>query len=225
MSEVLNEKIHLQVFVVTALEENCYVLWTDGGDCVIVDPGGETERITAFLDSKSLKPQLIINTHGHIDHIGANADLRDATGARICIHPADAPMLESSLLSGAQWVGLPYREHSADFLYNEGDAVGAGAIQFEVFHTPGHSPGSCILLNRANKMLMGGDLVFAGGVGRWDLPGGNQEMLFRSISEKFLPLDDDIRVYPGHGPSTTVGVERRTNGYIAPLERALRSRG
>ena len=214
--------IHVHTLVVTPLEENCYILWNDAGDCVVVDPGGEVERISAALAERGLKPQLILNTHGHIDHIGANADLRDATGARITIHALDAPMLSSSLLCGATWLGMDYREHTQDFLYAEGEMVGAGGIQFEVFHTPGHSPGSCILLNRENRILMGGDLVFEGGVGRWDLLGGDQEVLFTSILEKFLPLPDDVKVYPGHGPATTVGRERRSNPFLVPLEQMRR---
>lgn len=217
--------LHLHSLVVTPLEENCHIVWNDTGDCVVVDPGGEVDRILEALHERDLRPGLIINTHGHIDHIGANAELREATGGRICIHPLDAPMLSSSILCGAQWLGLPYREHSPDFLYNEGDCVGAGTLQFEVFHTPGHSPGSCILLQREANVLFGGDLVFAGSVGRWDLPGGDQQTLFMSIAQKFLPLPDDMVVYPGHGPSTTVGHERRTNPIVAPLDRAMRQAG
>jgi glyoxylase-like metal-dependent hydrolase (beta-lactamase superfamily II) len=212
----------MQTFVVTPLDENCYVLWNEDGDCVVVDPGGEAERILAFLDEHKLKPQVILNTHGHIDHVGANADLRDATGARIGVHPADAPMLSSSILCGAQWVGLPYREHAPDFVYNEGDTVGTGALMFEAYHTPGHSAGSCILVNRENAIVLGGDLVFAGGVGRWDLPGGDQGVLFESIRTRFLTLPDDFHVFPGHGPSTTVGTERRTNPHFAGLEKSDR---
>jgi len=217
--------IHIQSLVVTPLEENCYVLWNDAQDCIVIDPGGDVDHISAVLEKQKLRPQLIINTHGHIDHIGANADLREQTGARIGIHPMDAPMLQSSLLCGAQWLGMEYREHSPDFLYAEGQTIGTGALQFEVFHTPGHSPGSCILLNRANNFLVGGDLVFAGAVGRWDLPGGDEDTLFQSILQKFLPLPDEVRVYPGHGPATTVGAERRNNPFLIPLERVRRERG
>ncbi|MGI8906204.1 MAG: MBL fold metallo-hydrolase [Candidatus Sumerlaeaceae bacterium] len=217
--------VQIHTLVVTPLEENCYVLWNGDADCVVIDPGGEVERIWAFLSEQKLCPQLILNTHGHIDHIGANAELRDLTRARIGVHGLDAPMLDSAVLCGAQWIGLPYREHKPDFLYADGQTIGSGKLQFEVSHTPGHSPGSCILLNRANRILMGGDLVFAGAVGRWDLPGGNEEVLFQSIADKFLPLADDMQVYPGHGPATTVGAERRSNPFLAPLERLRQARG
>lgn len=217
--------MRVHTLVVTPLEENCHILWNDAGDALVIDPGGEVGRIVAALQERHLQPRLILNTHGHIDHIGANADLRDSTGARIGIHPIDAPMLSSSLLCGATWVGVPYREHAPDFLYEEGERIGVGELQFEVFHTPGHSPGSCILLNRDARLLIGGDLVFAGSVGRWDLPGGDQETLFTSIAQKFLSLPDDVTVYPGHGPRTTVGQERRTNPIVAPLDRAMRKPG
>jgi glyoxylase-like metal-dependent hydrolase (beta-lactamase superfamily II) len=199
-------------------------VWNDAGDCVLVDPGGDEDRIIAALRQLQVKPGLIINTHGHIDHIGANAPLRGHTSARICVHALDAPMLSSAILCGAVWLGLDFTEHQPDFLYAEGESIGVGELQFEVFHTPGHSPGSCILLNRPAKILLGGDLVFAGGVGRWDLPGGDQEVLFDSIARKFLPLDDDVVIYPGHGPSTTVGRERHTNPFLSALEPGARRR-
>jgi glyoxylase-like metal-dependent hydrolase (beta-lactamase superfamily II) len=217
------DTVHVHSLVVTPLEENCYIVWNDTGDCVVFDPGGEEDRILAALDERKLKPALIVNTHGHIDHVGANAALRTHTGARIGIHALDAPMLSSSLLCGADWVGLDYVEHEPDFLYAEGDIVGTGSLLFEAYHTPGHSPGSCILLNRAAKVLVGGDLVFAGSVGRWDLPGGDQEVLFQSIAEKFIPLPQDVVIYPGHGPKTTVGRELQSNPFVAPLARALRT--
>lgn len=207
--------IHIQHLVVTPLEENCYILLDDHGNSIVIDPGGEAERILQTLQKQSLKaPEFILNTHGHVDHVGANSEVRNATGARIGVHPLDAPMLGSALLCGAEWIGLPYIEHEPDFLFTEEETVGTGELRFEVFHTPGHSPGSCILLNRENRILIGGDLVFQGGVGRWDLPGGDQETLFRSIRDKFLPLEDDIVVYPGHGPATTVGTERRSNPFF-----------
>lgn len=211
--------LNLHTIVVTPLEQNCSVLWADSGQCIVVDPGGDLEQIRLFLELKQLKPDLILNTHGHIDHIGANAELRSLTGAQIAIHPQDAPMLSSRLLCGADWLQMDFTEHQPDFLLKEGEATGTSDIPLEVFHVPGHSPGSVMFLNRQNRILLGGDLVFRGGVGRWDLPGGDEAMLFQSIAQKFLPLDDDLRVYPGHGPSTTVGHERRTNPYLLALSR------
>lgn len=209
--------IQFQCFTVTELEENCYIVWDDQtGDTVVIDPGGEAELITTFLRDRQLGVRLILNTHGHIDHIGANDALRAATGAPIGIHQNDAPMLASRLLCGADWLGWKYTEHEHDFLLNEGEAVTAGSLRFEVTHTPGHSPGSVMLHLAEAGLLFSGDLVFLGGVGRWDLPGGNADVLFQSIREKFLPLPDETRVFPGHGPSTTVGAERLTNPYLAP---------
>lgn len=215
--------VSFQYFTVTPLEENCYVVWDDETrDAVVIDPGGEADLILTFLKDRALNVRLILNTHGHIDHIGANAALRTATGAPIGVHPHDAPMLSSRLLCGADWVGLPFEEHSPDFLLAEGEAVGEGALRFEVTHTPGHSPGSVMLHLPEAGLLFSGDLVFAGAVGRWDLPGGDQQTLFQSIREKFLALPDSTRVLPGHGPGTTVGYERRTNPYVAPLDSAGR---
>ncbi len=205
-----------QCFTVNELEENCYVVWDDQtSDAVVIDPGGEAEMITTFLQDRQLGVRLILNTHGHIDHIGANAALRTATGAPIGIHPYDAPMLSSRLLCGAEWLGWNYVEHEHDFLLHEDEAVSAGSLRFDVTHTPGHSPGSVMLHLAEAGLLFSGDLVFLGGVGRWDLPGGNADVLFQSVREKFLPLPDETRVFPGHGPSTTVGAERLTNPYLA----------
>lgn len=208
--------IQFQVFTVTELQENCYVVWDNTtSDAVVIDPGGEAELIAAFLRDRALSPRLILNTHGHADHIGGNAALRAMTGAPIGVHPLDAPMLSSRLLCGADWLGWEFEEHQPDFLLAEGEPVEAGSLRFEVAHTPGHSPGSVSLYLKDEGLLFSGDLVFLNGVGRWDLPGGDQVALFRSIREKFLALPDDTRVFPGHGPETTVGYERRTNPYFA----------
>lgn len=206
----------IQHFTVTELEENCYVVWDEQSrDCVVIDPGGEVERIERFLGDQKLAPALILNTHGHIDHIGGNAQLRRATGARIGVHAEDAPMLSSRLLCGADWLGWSFEEHLPDFLLLEGSNITSGSLVFEVAHTPGHSPGSVSLYLADAGHVFSGDLVFRGGVGRWDLPGGDQAVLMKSIREQFLSLPDAVHVHPGHGPATTVGLERRTNPYFA----------
>lgn len=208
--------IHIEMLVVTELAENTYIVWNDAGDCLVIDPG-DAVPVLKFLKQQDLKPSMIINTHGHIDHVAGNTAVRKATGARIGIHAMDAPMLSSALYCGAQWVGWPYEEHQPDFLYAEGETVGTGELQFEALFTPGHSPGSCSLVSRTEGIVFSGDLVFMDSVGRSDLPGGDEATLFESIRDKFLLLPDAMKVYPGHGPETTVGRERRLNPFLSSL--------
>ena len=201
--------------VVTQLEENCYIL-SEGSDAIVIDPG-EHEPVMAFLKDRGLKCRMILNTHGHIDHICGNLTLQRTTGATIAIGREDAAMLASPVLCGAALFGWEFDEHKADVILNDGDTTGYGSMQFEVLATPGHSPGSRSFLDRKNKVLFSGDLVFIDSVGRWDVPGANRDDLFRSLKEKFLMLPDDVTVYPGHGPTTTVGRERRSNPYLQNL--------
>ena len=200
--------------VVTDLQENCYIVH-DHADAVVIDPG-ETKPVQDFLKAHHLTCRLILNTHGHIDHICGNLALKNATGAGIAIGREDAVMLTSPVLCGATLFGFDFAEHNADTIVNDGDKVGYGSMQFEAIATPGHSPGSRSYLDRGNKVLFSGDLVFLDAVGRWDVPGANREDLFESL-KRFLTLPDDIVVYPGHGPSTTVGRERRMNPFLQEL--------
>ncbi len=200
--------------VVTELDQNCHLLWDAAGDAVVVDPGGDAGDILGELERRGLKLRVILNTHGHVDHVGANAGLHAATGAPVAIHPADAPMLGSELLCGAAWLGMEFEPHQPDVLLADGGAAGFGPMTFEVRHTPGHSPGSCILVDHAQGEVFSGDLVFRGSVGRWDLPGGNRDDLLRSLREKLVTLPPHYRIHPGHGESTTVGAEIVSNPYL-----------
>lgn len=208
-------EISVDVIVVPPLYSNCYIVADENGECVVVDPGGEVDEITKLLEERGLNLKMILNTHGHIDHIGGNAELRRRTGAKIGIHPIDAPMLGSTILCGAEWTGVPFEEHKEDFLFEDGDVITVGGMNFRVLFTPGHSPGSCCLYLEDKKVLFAGDLVFMDAVGRWDLPGGNKETLFTSLKEKFLTLPDDVTVFSGHGAVTTVERERRHNPFLA----------
>ena len=196
--------------VVGALETNCYLVYCETTrECAVVDPGAEHELIFLAVAEDELKPVLLVNTHGHLDHIGANRDVVDHFGTRLAIHSADAPMLgkvqqlELSLFLGAK------DSPAADRMLRDGDAVRIGTGTLRVLHTPGHSPGSISLL--ANGFLLSGDTLFMEGVGRTDLPGGSRMQLVKSIREKLMTLPDDLLVLPGHGPHTTIGHERESN--------------
>ncbi len=199
--------------VVGALETNCYLVCCgETSECAIVDPGAEPERIFPEIYDGELKPIVIINTHGHIDHVGANRDMKDKFHAPLCIHAADNPMLgksqqlELSLFLGAK------DSPPADRFLNDGEEIKIGNGVLRVLHTPGHSPGSISL--RGDDFLLSGDTLFYEGVGRTDLPGGSQKQLEQSIREKIMTLPDATVVYPGHGPHTTVGQERESNPFL-----------
>lgn len=208
--------LHVETLVVPPMYSNCYIVYDDPGNSVIIDPGGLTEDILQVVEQKKLCVQAIINTHGHIDHIGANAAVRRGTSAPIHIHSDDAAMLTSRLLCGADWSGMPYEEHVHDRLLMPGVTLHTGNFRFDVVHTPGHCPGSVCLVMPEHKTVFSGDLIFMDSVGRWDLPGGNETVLRKSL-RWFLTLPDDYQIYPGHGAPTTVGRERQLNPFLRGL--------
>jgi len=199
--------------IVGALETNCYLVYCEETkECAVVDPGAEPERIFPEITEEELKPVAIINTHGHIDHTGANRDIKDHYDVPLYIHAGDNAMLgkiqqlELSLFLGAK------DSPPADHFLNDDDEIKIGNSSLRVLHTPGHSPGSISLLG--DGFLLSGDTLFMEGVGRTDLPGGSQKQLEQSIREKIMTLPDNTIVLPGHGPQTTVGQERVNNPFL-----------
>ena len=215
--------MHIEPLVVGPLETNCYVvLCPQSHEVMIVDPGADAPVILQALRrlDRNAKPRWLVNTHGHGDHIGANAALKKAfPDMLIAIHADDAASLTSPARNLSPLVGTAIRSPSADVRLKEGDAIELGAARFAVIHTPGHTPGGiCLYLARdatsGPPLLFSGDTLFAQSIGRADLPGGDMSRLLRSIAEKLLPLPDSCIVYPGHGPTTTIGEERRHNHRI-----------
>ncbi len=206
--------IQYQLVVVGPLDTNCYLVYCDQTrDCAIIDPGADADRIFPMIAEKELKPMLILNTHGHIDHVGANRDVKDKFGVPLCIHALDGPMLEKiqefelSLFLGARESPPP------DRLLKDGEVISIGKSALRVLHTPGHTPGSVSFL--ADEILFSGDTLFNGGVGRTDLPGGSTQNLEASIRDRILTLPSRTIVLPGHGPWTTVGEEKESNPFLA----------
>ena len=206
--------LRYKLVIVGALETNCYLVYDpETLECAVVDPGSEPERIFPVIAEEGLHPVVLVNTHGHVDHIGANRDVVDKFHVPLLIHAADkallakAQNLELSLLLNAQDSPPP------DRTFADGEAIPVGKGCLKVLHTPGHTPGSVSLLG--DGFLLSGDTLFFEGVGRTDLPGGNQAQLERSIREKIMTLPDDIVVLPGHGPLTTVGQERQNTIFPA----------
>ena len=202
-----------KLVVVGPLETNCYLAYCDETlECGVIDPGAEPERIFPAIVECGLKPVIILNTHGHIDHIGANRDIKEKFGIPLCIHALDSPLLEKtqqfelSLFLGAQ------ESPPADRLLKDGESVDFGRCRLEVIHTPGHSRGSVGFFGE--NILFSGDTLFNGGVGRTDLPGGSTRDLEVSIRERILTLPSGTVVLPGHGPWTTIGEERESNPFL-----------
>jgi glyoxylase-like metal-dependent hydrolase (beta-lactamase superfamily II) len=195
-------------------QTNCYLVGCeDTSEGLVVDPGAQGSAIISAIERAGLAIKYVINTHGHFDHIGANTEVLEATGALLAMHADDLPMFR--LGGGAAFFGLPATpSRDPDLHLEEGQAIEVGNLSFSVLHTPGHSPGSVTLYEREQGVAFDGDVLFAGGVGRADLPGGNFNTLMCSIRDGLYELPDETVVYPGHGPATTIGRERRSNPWV-----------
>ncbi len=194
------------------MQANCYVLGCEEPrSALVIDPGDDAARIVRVINEDEFQLELIVNTHGHVDHIVANEELKAETSAQLCVHSADADMLTDPQKNLSFFVGSPVSSPAADRILAHGDILEVGKLRLEVIHTPGHSQGSICLLG--DGCIFTGDLLFAGGIGRYDFPGSSYEKLMDSL-KKVMTLDDDLVVYPGHGPETTIGSERRTNPFL-----------
>ncbi len=210
----------IQVVAIPSLpfDENTYVVSLAGrDDCLVIDPGLEPEKIIEYLEEKRLTPAAILCTHGHADHIGGNAALKERwPDCPLVIGAGDAAMLTDARLNMSAQFGIPVTSPEADETVAEGDRYSAGGIDLEVFDVPGHSPGHVVFINKGTTpyLVLGGDVLFAGSIGRTDLPGGSFEQLASGIRRVLFTLPDDTQVLPGHGPVTTVGREKRTNPFV-----------
>lgn len=226
--------IHIEHFTFNSFQTNSFILWDESGKCAIADPGcsseAELSRLTGFIADKGLEPVCILLTHCHFDHvygmaalvrkyeIPAYADMSEmyslqVTNAKLCGQfgfpmPDEFPIIGSS--SDCSHTGR------AIFI-RDGDTIDVGSLRFEVIQTPGHSKGGLCFLERNEKILLSGDTLFAGAIGRTDHPGGDYETLMKSIFEKLLMLDGETRVLPGHGPSSDIATERMTNPFLLPF--------
>jgi hydroxyacylglutathione hydrolase len=197
----------------------------ESGQAICIDPGDEAERIVEVLEKHGLKLQAITLTHAHLDHVGGVARLKSLRPkAQIILHAADEPLYRS-LPEQPAWIGIPreqwqlygfnYEEPPAiDRYWTDEEIYRVGELEFKVLHCPGHTPGHVVLFNDRERKVFVGDCLFAGSIGRTDLPGGSSEQLMDSLLNKIIPLGDDVVVYSGHGPQTTIGHERKTNPFL-----------
>jgi len=195
-------------------QTNCYLVGCEETlEGVVIDPGGDPERILQAIEESELTIRYVLNTHCHFDHMGANAEIVAATGASLALHPAELPILQAQ--GGAPWFGVFVKESPMpDLELEDGQTLEVGTLRFQVLHTPGHSPGGVTFYLEREGAAFDGDVLFAGGVGRADLPGGDWNALRRSIHETLFALPDDTVLHPGHGPETTVGREKRSNPWV-----------
>lgn len=205
----------LDVLQVGPLMVNCYIVGCqESREGVVIDAGGDAEKILARVGELGLTVRYLLNTHGHFDHVGGNRAVLSATGAEYLIHKWDVYFLSRAAESGRDFGVESEDSPEPDRFLEDGMVLEFGGHGLEVIHTPGHSPGGCCLWSAGEQVVFTGDTLFNGSIGRYDLPGGNPSMLAQSIRERLYALPDDTRVYPGHGTWTTIGHERLHNPHV-----------
>lgn len=208
----------VQPFTFNPVQENTYVIYNENKECCIIDPGcyfaSEEKQLKDFIQDNGLKPVLLLNTHCHLDHIFGNRFVATQYGLQLHLHELEKPVLDHGPASGQLWQ-LPFENYEGELKYlREGEHVMLGNEILEVLFTPGHSPGSVSFYSKDHRFIISGDVLFQGSVGRTDLPGGDFEVLERSIKTQLYTLPPDVIVHPGHGEATTIGDEMKSNPFV-----------
>jgi glyoxylase-like metal-dependent hydrolase (beta-lactamase superfamily II) len=210
--------LDLKAFTFNPVEENTYVLYNENNHCCIIDPGcyfqKERDGLKTFITETGLEPVLLLNTHCHLDHVFGNKFVHDTWGLSLHLHKKEKPVLDFAPQSGAMWQ-LPFDNYEGPLVYlEERKKIRLGEEELEVLFTPGHSPGHVCFYYEKGGFVIGGDVLFNGSIGRTDLPGGDFDTLINSIQTQLFTLPDDTKVYPGHGPVTTIGFEKMNNPFL-----------
>lgn len=215
---IISNLMKVHCFTFNDFSENTYILYDDTKECIIIDPGcnskEERKTLEQFVQDNQLKPVHLINTHCHIDHILGNKFISETYNLRLTAHKKETPVLQVGVHTAMMYHINYEPSPEIQIFIDEGDQIKFGKSYLDILFTPGHSPASISLLSKENNILIAGDVLFQGSIGRTDLPGGNFEILTRVIRSKFFTLPDDVAVYPGHGSPTTIGIEKRTNPFF-----------
>jgi hydroxyacylglutathione hydrolase len=210
--------LYIQSFTFSPVQENTYILYNDEKQCCIIDPGcyfaSEEAELKNFIETNGLTPVLLLNTHCHLDHIFGNRFVHKTYGLKLHLHKLEKQVLDFGPVSGQMWQ-LPFDNYDGEMVFiDEKDVIRLGGEELQILFTPGHSPGHICFYSKPHKLLIGGDVLFDGSVGRTDLPGGDFATLEQSIKTRLYTLPEDVIVYPGHGGSTTIGDEMKTNPFV-----------
>ena len=208
----------IQHFIFSPIQENSYLLFNEAGETAIIDPGcyfpEEKQQLQNFISDNKLKAGKLLNTHCHLDHVFGNKWVHETYDLELYIHPDEQKVLKMAVQSGMMW-GMPFENYAGPLHFlNEGDVVKIGEDELKVILAPGHSPGHICFYCEKQGFIIGGDVLFRDSIGRTDLPGGNHETLLNSIREKLFILPENVVVYSGHGPSTTIGYEKKNNPFL-----------
>ena len=210
--------LHVKEFTFNPVQENTYVLYNDENECCIIDPGcyfkEEKDELRDFIEKMRLKPVLLLNTHCHLDHVFGNKFVHETWDLLLHIHPKEKPVLDYAPATGLMWQ-MPVDNYEGELIFiKEGEIIRLGVDELKILFTPGHSPGSVCFYDEKDGFVIGGDVLFNGSIGRTDLPGADFNTLYNSIQTQLYTLPDETKVYPGHGPMTTVGFEKMNNPFV-----------
>jgi hydroxyacylglutathione hydrolase len=208
----------IKVFTFNPVQENTYLLYNEHNECIIIDPGcyydHEKDELQTFINTNKLQPKILLNTHCHLDHVFGNKFIAEEYNLKLKAHALEQPVLEMAPASGLMF-NLPFDSYMGEIIFlEEGDVISLRDDELKVIHAPGHSPGSICFYCEKQKFIIGGDVLFKNSIGRTDLPYGSHEDLIRNIKEKLFTLPEDVIVYSGHGPTTTIGDEMESNPYL-----------
>lgn len=211
--------LHVKTFVFNPFQENTYVLYDETKACVVIDPGcfeaEEKDELTDFIEANNLQVKMLLNTHCHIDHVLGNSFVKEKYKVKLYIHQKDEVVLRAVSSYASNYGFYQYQPAEPDAYLEEGKTITFGNQMLGIIFVPGHSPGHVAFYHAGEKIVIGGDVLFNNSIGRTDLPGGNFETLITSIHQKLFTLPDDVTVFPGHGPETTIGYEKQTNPFCA----------